>query len=1248
MFVTYKVINASLYDSGLGQVVARVNYTYRIYPWGVIVREEIKWTSDDTVGVDYYFGGWVFDQDDGSGAEPMFTRVGNETGITNLPTYYTYPTQSGTLDNSVGTRPYDGTNYYLRVHRVNLAAGSHTITVDADECSWLVWKRYDNPGVIIYDPNGNYVTGGYDGMSGDSVDSVISVSFTASVGGYYYIVVYQYGDNCPFWSPDGQTTYDLLVDGSPVASNIQIRNYGNIYPYDAIKLYDLEITSSTQNINHEIKLTWSTSDNLDLYLYSPTASTGDCLAYSASADGSPEIITYNTTTIGHYTILVHGYSVSTSAPFTVEITAQAGPEFVDATGEGSISDLALFHHSINRGIGITFIQQSIPGTYSSINVMWHNEGDESDIDYIYWAKNVSSLQVSNGDLGYVRYAIIPWEPSGTTDQERYSGFNNTCFSVKNPLQASLGSIERYKIMVTVSVIDKDNNPIEGVNITFYNGTGYSFYSKLTDSSGEAKFDVERIWWNITATLTSGGQTYVEYTYADYNDSSVYNYTVHSDTKSITFSKLVKLMLYFYTCESPANLIQGGDVQLNSSASNNAQGASITITGKSDYEGKFSVYLPYGNWTIRFNKTKTSPEDWDNITVYTDPSLQNNITNFGRAHLINVSTSVTYYIKDWEYPPIGVQTVSTKLNVTTQPSPLDLYWKETFTVYVELIRTDTNEKINGTIYWWIFDALGNLIDNGSGITNDSTYSFTYNTSNINAGSFTLLINATVLETESNVEFLAPVEVEKALTVKKRPTSITTTFNPATAIYWNESLEITVEYKDELDGSPVTGANVTLKVVGIGQWTMIEVSPGTYRVYFANFQWDADIYTVIILASKQNYESEDATYTLVVYERPTYIDAPSYINIPWQNSYTIQIQYMDQRLDELILDANVTYELTNSSGVIRSGTMTYNNGYYEAILDLTQMVEGAYTIYIYANKTNYEEKTADIVFEIRVRDTTLTAETSSLTVIYEQRIEIKFWYYDEDFNEYIPGAQATYSISGVDIQVSISGTLQDLNNGTYVLNISTTDIGKIGTVSAYIELRKKHYEPQSTTVTIVIKEIPTEATPSATSIEVEWGLNVTLTVQWNRTDKSPEQGVPNAANASFKLYYNDTLVLKGNLTDYLNGTYGLILNTTMFVNQSHPYTGTYMLYVFLERQHYENQTLTISITVLEVVMLAVAQPNDLTMIWGYEENITIYYNRSRDGKFIQGATLTTTSTPQATGAFTVIEETGRYILSPLVAP
>ncbi|MEM2833606.1 MAG: PPC domain-containing protein [Candidatus Korarchaeota archaeon] len=1181
VFVTYKVTNLALIDQNLGEI-AKVNFTYRFYPWGIIVEEKVVWqTSDDAT---YFVGGWVFDQNNGAGPASTFDRVGSDTDISRLPPVIEYPRLTGSIAGTFGKILGNTSGPWLRVHRVYLTAGSHTIAVTGTP---------DDPGLIVYDPNGAYVT------SRSGVENSVSVTVSVTTAGYYFVAVYCYDEDAPL---NGIMDYTLSIDGVvyTVSWVYAANNYGTI-PYSAISVHDLPVTSEAVGKEYTVDLSWSTSDNLDLYICNPD---GNISGLSIGTTIGERVI-FTPPSAGHYTILVSRYSgTSTSVAYTVDILVKAGPEYEDVSGTATGRNLAFFHSTEPRGIGIDILSEELPGTPGSVSTIWYNEGDDSEEDYIFWARRYTGLQVSLGSSLRIRYAIILWSPAGTTDSERFADFSRLVKMVENPLQRSLGSVERYKILVAVEALDKDEAGIQNVNISFYDSSGIKRYSRLTGADGRAIFDVERVFWNITAEFASGGYTYKSFIQAYYNNSAEYGYTVHSTSESIHFSELVKFVIRAFTNETPPNILSGGYIYLNSSAEKNAKNMDMVVAGYTDAYGYFHAYIPYGSWSLRFNRTG----NWDHTILYVDESLQNNITPVRIIHTLDINTGVIYYLRDWDFPQLGVTTVAGKLEVVTTPSPLVIYWKDTFTITIGLKRSDTDELINGTINWWIIAPDGTILDSGSVISNRNYVYIVYNTSTLPAGvTYTIRIEASITETPPpGIIFLDPVPVLRDLTVRERIAISEVTVDPATVIFWNESLTITVRLTDAFDGSIVGGASVKATIVGVGDFTLVEVSGGVYRLHIGNFYWSAGLYNVMIVARKDNYARVEKSFAVYVDERPTDLNAPQYIEIQWQSSYSLIAEYIDSRTNRPIPDANVTYYLTDLAGnVILQGQMIYSQGKYSVTLNIALLSEGTYMVNIQASKSNYQSRTVSIYLAIRARATQLSAETTKLSLIYGQDISIRFYYKDIESGELVTEAEASYDMLGVDVDYSSSGSLLDLGNGTYLLFIPTTNIGFIGTFSVTIFLSKVHYQPQTITVTVIINPIPTYAVVPKDTYELSYGEYADIAV-WYMEYETQQPIID--ADASFEIYYKGYLLKHGTLIVDVSGAFRLSIDTLELLELVQQFEAaelpfSVLVKIYLSKQYYRSQTVTVAVTVEKLTLsvnVAEAPPQSIFKVQLIDEH------------------------------------------------
>ena len=1233
IFITYIIENVPLYDTALGGInVAKVNYTYRFYDWGIIAEEKVRWIIDDLNNVDYYMAGWVFDQDDAEGC--TFDKVYTPTQIYSMPPAQVY-SDNGSITNVWSYyKIHNGLLPVVRIFRAYMTAGTHHVRIRAtgdDVASG--WGSDDVYGRVA-DPNGTWLQltvatygalfdGDY-GVWGDGgyyrdSNGGITFYFDALVDGYYYFLVGLIDED----SIDGDTSFEILVDDVLIGSGVIFgydtpNDLSYAIPRDAMSILDFVPEPDLVNIKHNFDLDWLPTDHdLDVILFEDD---GSVLNYSVSSDSPPESFVFIPTSSNHHTIFVVRYSGAGTSSFTVNIEAQVGAEYEDFYNSSLTWDnLAFYHSNQSRGVGFVLMAESESGaTYSNKYVIWYNDGNDSDVDYIYWARKLEGVSASTGNWYKVKYSVVLWSPSGTTDNERLSEFNSTYYALKNSLTVAKATKEKYLLSMTITVLDDDGNPIYGAKVSLINASDLSIvYNATTDKSGEAKLEVLRDHYKINVTLTSGGKAYVNDTVEVHYE--LYDYTIYSDAVTIKYKDLIRYRMLALTNTTPKQIIQNGMVVLTNTTDTSDKSIAYTnLTGWVD------IYIKKGTWELAFNATKTTPERWDNITVYSDENLTNLVAGPSVNVTITLTTSVKYYLEDLDIQEAPVQT---KLKLYQTLTSYNVYWMELITIKVNLTRTDTDENINGTVYWYIFNSSGYIVLQGTAtLITTGCFQFQVNTTLLDAGaSYSIKINATPVDPLPDGKHpLDPAPLSILLTVKKRPISMDVSFNPGNIIYWNESLTIVVHLADGLSGDPINDATVVVTIYASTTITKTLTFTGNGN-YETTLQaelsvLDAGSYLMVITAQRQNYKTADKSSTLIIKERPTSYSAPTYITTPWVDSYTIHVSYIDDLYNAPVQGAEAKYNFSDAmtGATLLSGNLVYSDGEYILDLNLSTISEGTYSIVVFLGKKNYENITFSITFEMHVRYTSVSPETTKLTVIYGEMITVAMDYYDEDFNEYIAGATGTYTISAVNYDMPpITGSLNDLGNGTYVLDISSTSIGILGTIVAYIELKKTHYETQTLSITIIIQPIPTEAYSSVASMEIEWGLNISILFKYNRTDV--DQGISDPDNATFKIYYSGNFVIGGTLLNLGNGEFLLVLNTSKFINSTHPDLGTYVLNVFFEKKYYENHTVVIPITVVPVSIISYAQPANITIIWGEATTVAIYYNRTRDLGFIYNANI-----------------------------
>ncbi len=1208
VFITYVVEGVQLYDStfsGISHVVAKVDYKYKIYYWGIIVEETIHWEQTDNNGVDYFVAGWVFDQDDGD-RQPMFNTIANDTGYIYNP--YT-PSSVSSSVSSTGSRSFRNSLGIpaLAAYIFYWTAGTHTLDFR------ITGYTYDDIFYYLYDENGNFISKNYD------FNDPASFSVSVSSDGYYFLLVGSYGDD----NGDGYVQYDLTVDGNLIVSGARVGDYDTTDGYTiseySVKPLILNITTEATGDLYYIDLEWSdSSTDLDLYLYgqpNTNITLGHLVAYSENAVGeTKETISYSFTSQGLYPLIVYKESGSTTdTPFTVTHYIPTGFEFEDYYNFDTLDHVALFNNVTGSGIGYVFLGSQFSGTitYNSFNLIWYNDGNDSTSDYIYVAKYLTNVNAQAFSSLKVRYTVFPWAASGDSPTA-YSSFKEIKDGIKNPLTVSKQPIERFYLKLTVNVVDNDNRPVPNAEVDLvYTANGSTLYTAYTNASGIAVLNVIRYPYNLEVRVTSAGRTYVNSTITV--DYSTYDYTIHSDSQSVQMKGIVRVVIKALTNTTTKTVIQNGHTVFT-----NASNSADYIETYTNLTGYVDIYIPTGNWILAFNATNTSvPDPWDTIQLFNDSTFNYPVTTAS----INVSLTITegfqYYLIDGD---ITTPPTPTRLVLYNSLTYYDVYWGEVITINVNLTNADTGDNIDGTVYYYVFDSSNNLKLSGLANTiSTGSFEFQVNTTNLEGGNgYTIMINGTV--TASNTLNPAPINI--GLNVKKRPLSIDVSFSPGTNIYWNESLTVTAIVEDSITGTGVSNVDVTVKIFGsqtievqlddLGNGYYSKTIPGVNLSII-----NTGTFTVQVTASKLNYDLAEKTTSITIMERPTTLTFEDYVELPWTNSYTLTVQYFDARYSITVADANITYVLRDAGtkAILATGSLTLTGDNYVATLDLSSIPEGTYVITIYAGKKNYANQTGLVTFILREHYTQSTQTTTKITVYYNETVVVKFTYYDTDYSQYVSGATTKSALIAGNQEglPTITRTLVDLGNGTYILRFNTSDLGSLGSYTITVTLYKQHYIQQTLQVSLVVKAIPTTATVDKTSLALEWKDNITLSMQYNRTIVF-KGGIENADNHTYEIYKGGSLVASGTLIDLGDGNYKLNLNTTEIG------TGSFIIYVYFEQAFHQNQTLIISLTVNPITTYAYTDYDSINLIWGYSQNLTVYYNRSRNGAGIGGATLT----------------------------
>jgi len=1182
IFVTYEVEAVPLKNSA-GESIANETYYYQFFDWGINVYEEVTFTSNITNGL-IYIGGWIFDQDNG--------EEGSRFSVI-YPPEKTLPSETWELLIYDEFTTLDTDTWYVRSNDAgypNSDGDSLVLTRNVDGKYGQAWLNQEIDSDFMAEFS--FWIGGTSDSGADGLIFMFykSKDYSPGTGGSLGFsgsgTYYGYGVEVDTYGNSGSDPYGVSTRND--AGHIAIMN--NTYQYHLnhtmvlrSELREQWHTMRVQVIGDTVKVWYD--GNLILTYSDPgfLDRTYKWIGFSAATGGLND---YHK--IGYFKLWVRNPGCEGEDIYTEK-------DYTNGTYIG------IFNNDTRVGIGTIFCNLEFSGTSQAIKVTVYNEGNQTNDnmldseDYIYAVVNITSANVSNGDRLALTYTIFPWNTTNdiTTSEAKFDELVNM---FKTPLLTGINKTERFKILVTVRVVDGAGEVIPNANVTLTNGT--LKYTGYTDENGEITFDVYRVEYQFLSRITNNiNATYENTTLTiAYNDTTQWHYCNLTDEVIIKFVGVYEIELLAYAADNET-ILQDGLLNLNDSTT--------IYRGYTNLTGGIKFYIKAGTWTMKFNHTSTN-EVWDYF----------NLTQIGVGQIatetqrydISVSDNIILRLIDVNatQPP-----EITWLELYETSSTYEKYWNEEITIKVKFYRSLNRDLIEGNITWFVVDQSDALFLRGFVNTTNGMATFTINTSYlVSDKSYIVIINASKIYTTPQAQgFALPSPLNVFIRVKARPIDISTTINPSSTIYYMEEVYVTVVLKDYFTGSDLTQANVTLKISGVAGITQLnEISSGTYQSYLP--QLEANVYTLTITAQKSNYTTIVREYILRVIERPTSISAPISIEIPWNETYSFTVDYIDTRLSSHIGSAEAKYSILNSRTgeiIVPDIIIQEKGNYYVVKVDIqgNNLNEDNYLLQISIGKKNYINQTVTIPFTIRLRQTSLEKETSTIRVYYGETFGLKVYFYDLD-NESAPIIQASRSFMINDFEtgdIIDQGDLADLNNGTYYLTYDTSTL-QVRNYYITITIYKEHYAPSSVVVNLIVEAIPTVAFASKISETIEWGTTTTFIIVYN--DSRTGAGV-SADKAVFEIA-NGSQWSSGELPLEVIGAgiYKLTINTT----EEHLVPGTYKITVFLNKQYYENRTLVLTLTITNVETYAYAQPANVTLYWGAEAEIKVFYNMTRE--------------------------------------
>ncbi|MEX2689604.1 MAG: hypothetical protein Q6351_004700 [Candidatus Njordarchaeum guaymaensis] len=456
------------------------------------------------------------------------------------------------------------------------------------------------------------------------------------------------------------------------------------------------------------------------------------------------------------------------------------------------------------------------------------------------------------------------------------------------------------------------------------------------------------------------------------------------------------------------------------------------------------------------------------------------------------------------------------------------------------------------------------------------------------------------------------------------------------YWGSTVAVYAQFIDSLTNEPVP-ANLTLwvmdrftgEVIESGRMFNVTETLYVYEIVLSGRIKAGQTYLIQVNGYSSGYtKPAPANATLSVIPIPMVVDYPEKVENYWGRSVIIWVNVTrtEDFLYEPISDAIVRAKITKESiqyrylGLEESVSLP---GYYAYNLSLQgNLSVGVYAIEIEIDKLGYSNVTIRYSLSILQVPTILTANASSLDVYYTEKINIELDLIRADIQTGVENSNINWELLDQNNNVVASDTAVELGNGEYKVTIDTSTL-EIQTYLLSITSTKPNYQTSKVSISISVKPIPTLAYTSKTSETVEYGLSTTINITYydnlHKVRVTADEANITIMDSDGERVY--TSILEANET----GIYLVKINTTKLGLVPDVYTIT----VKLNKPYYVNRTLTITLTVTIIRTVSFVQPANITLYWGESGQSIIYWNRTRDGLYIEADTIDLNVTDLETG-------------------
>ena len=522
---------------------------------------------------------------------------------------------------------------------------------------------------------------------------------------------------------------------------------------------------------------------------------------------------------------------------------------------------------------------------------------------------------------------------------------------------------------------------------------------------------------------------------------------------------------------------------------------------------------------------------------------------------------------------------------------------------------------------IVPSIMNIYSNGSGV-----YTIVFSTTDLNDfGTKSLSISI-------NVYPFTAMIVTPSFTVTRINTALIA-LEPQIVLYWTQDANITVDYRNLLNGSLTPGATVTWKYGdSSGGFHENGSYQGSYYVNISTALADSGTNIVYITAIKDKYNLATVTVTVIVLSLPSdlEIDSPSAVfEHPRGNTIDVIVTLQDEYNHINITESSGTDVYLTFGSIIYPLTQNPTNYKWYCTLPASAtsglIPEKTYSARIFADFKNYDPASAVFKFVLKATETTITFVEPTfdrMDVTYNEIITFYLNFTENVENNTISNATIHWVDSfgfGINEYFEYNTTL-----GLWILEFNTSRMA-FGTwgLSFTGTPGDKNYAEYTTVLTLTIRKIATEAI-SPIPGEIYWGWTGNLTFYYHDLDF--DKGISDAT-PTYQGPFPDNVTV----TDLGNGWYSILINTTYLE------TGLrYSIIIDFDKANYQASSGSLSLVIHDVPTdLNLFTPSDnqvgehndeLIIPFGDSIPISFFYNDTDDSDGyvggLSGATITAT--------------------------